>query len=189
MPVTLETRHCLLCGREFTCLSNRKQKYCSQLHRDVVHQYRRQGYAIADMVQRECRTCGKLFWTVRASPREYCSYGCMQKRGETRTCRECGREYVPHSREQHYCCEWCRNQAHKREREAEAVEASVAESKAEPTSANGLRTSRVCHDCGRPTNDYRCPRCRKKWQRQHDVLGTADTDSSSAYRLLRPAKW
>ena len=187
MPVELETRRCLLCGREFTCLSNRKQKFCSQLHRDLVHQYRRQGYAIADMEQRECRTCGKLFWTVRASPRDYCCYACMPKRSETRTCRECGREYVPHSREQHYCCEWCRNQARRKEREAEAE--APQEPKGEYAYSKGGRTSRVCHDCGKPTNDYRCPRCLRKWRRKNDVLGTADTDSSSAYRLLRPTKW
>jgi len=28
---------------------------------------------------------------------------------------------------------------------------------------------RKCHDCGRPTPDYRCPACRKKWQIKHGV--------------------
>lgn len=28
---------------------------------------------------------------------------------------------------------------------------------------------RKCHGCGRPTPDYRCPACRKKWQIKHHV--------------------
>lgn len=29
--------------------------------------------------------------------------------------------------------------------------------------------SRRCHDCGKPTNDYRCEACHKKWMEKHHV--------------------
>lgn len=28
---------------------------------------------------------------------------------------------------------------------------------------------RKCHDCGKPTSDYRCQECWKKWRRKHGV--------------------
>lgn len=28
---------------------------------------------------------------------------------------------------------------------------------------------RRCHDCGRPTPDYRCPKCLEKWRAKHGV--------------------
>ena len=32
------------------------------------------------------------------------------------------------------------------------------------------KPSRRCHDCGKPTNNYRCFRCRRKWRQKHDVM-------------------
>lgn len=32
-----------------------------------------------------------------------------------------------------------------------------------------LAPARQCHDCGKPTRDYRCPKCRKAWARSHGV--------------------
>jgi len=28
---------------------------------------------------------------------------------------------------------------------------------------------RRCHDCGKPTTQYRCPACKRKFQRKYDV--------------------
>lgn len=28
---------------------------------------------------------------------------------------------------------------------------------------------RPCHDCGKPTTDYRCSACRRKWATKHGV--------------------
>ena len=33
-----------------------------------------------------------------------------------------------------------------------------------------LRPKRRCHDCGRPTNDYRCSDCRAKWRRKYSDM-------------------
>lgn len=34
----------------------------------------------------------------------------------------------------------------------------------------GIKYSRKCHDCGKPTNDYRCEKCRDKWKRKYGVI-------------------
>lgn len=28
---------------------------------------------------------------------------------------------------------------------------------------------RPCHDCGKPTTDYRCMACRRKWATKHGI--------------------
>jgi hypothetical protein len=34
-------------------------------------------------------------------------------------------------------------------------------------------TTRKCHDCGRPTTDYRCPPCLRAWRLKHGVRAAA----------------
>lgn len=36
---------------------------------------------------------------------------------------------------------------------------------------------RRCHDCGRPTPDYRCAECLKKWRQKHGVSIHADENA------------
>ncbi len=38
--------------------------------------------------------------------------------------------------------------------------------------------SRKCHDCKRPTSDYRCPRCLRKWRIKHGVAESGREDLS-----------
>ena len=38
--------------------------------------------------------------------------------------------------------------------------------------------SRVCHDCGKPTSDYRCPKCLRKWRIKHGVAESGREDLS-----------
>ena len=33
------------------------------------------------------------------------------------------------------------------------------------------RYVRQCHDCGRPTHNYRCPACLRRWRDKHGVSG------------------
>ena len=42
-------------------------------------------------------------------------------------------------------------------------------SKSGPQRKHELAGSRRCHDCGRPTNDFRCYRCRIAWREKHGV--------------------
>lgn len=41
--------------------------------------------------------------------------------------------------------------------------------------------SRACHDCGRPTTDYRCPACREKFRRRHGVAADASCAEAWIY--------
>lgn len=38
-----------------------------------------------------------------------------------------------------------------------------------------LPPARTCHDCGKPTNNYRCDACAAKWKKKHGVMGTMST--------------
>ena len=40
---------------------------------------------------------------------------------------------------------------------------------------------RFCHDCGKPTSDYRCPKCRAKWKKKHGVTESNDNFAHDVY--------
>ena len=40
-----------------------------------------------------------------------------------------------------------------------------------------VKPRRRCHDCGRPTPDYRCAECLKKWRQKHGVSIHADENA------------
>lgn len=42
-----------------------------------------------------------------------------------------------------------------------------------PSGACGPKPKRRCHDCGRPTDDYRCPVCLRKWRQKNGVSESA----------------
>lgn len=42
-----------------------------------------------------------------------------------------------------------------------------------PSGACGPKPKRKCHDCGRPTDDYRCPVCLRKWRQKNGVSESA----------------
>lgn len=41
-----------------------------------------------------------------------------------------------------------------------------------------------CHDCGRPTDTYRCPKCKEKWLKKHNVLLYEEEAYDDPYRVL-----
>lgn len=80
-------------------------------------------------------------------------------------CLVCGKEFVTHRRNRKFCSERCAS-AYRRE-----------------YSTGQVPFVRVCHDCGTPTNDYRCPACLAKFRAKHkvyDPVGVGD-DSYSAF--------
>ena len=40
---------------------------------------------------------------------------------------------------------------------------------------------RRCHDCGKPTSDYRCADCLFKWRKKHGVSMNVDDDTFDMY--------
>lgn len=85
---------------------------------------------------------------------------------ETRLCDWCGKRFdLPPSDVKSrikFCSRSCRNKAN-----------GDAASKLETVTRTGL-THRVCHDCGKPTNDYRCPKCLEKWRTKNHVTSVSD---------------
>ena len=47
-----------------------------------------------------------------------------------------------------------------------------------PLKRPGALSLRRCHDCGKPTADYRCPRCLAKWRAKHGVGPSAQEDET-----------
>ncbi len=44
-----------------------------------------------------------------------------------------------------------------------------------------LKPSRLCHDCKKPTNDYRCPDCQNLWRKKNSITGCGDTSFDVIY--------
>lgn len=78
------------------------------------------------------------------------NYSYVSKR--TATCTKCGRACLP--REDGLCGR-CRDTR----RQIESDRFKTA----------NLPRQRKCHDCGRPTSDYRCPACWAKLRREHGL--------------------
>jgi len=106
---------------------------------------------------RTCGNCGKTF-TPNHGNRLYCSPEC-QKEGElarqrdrngvvSRTCTSCGERFVGRSWGANPLCGACRR-----------------------LGKTNRQAGRRCHDCGRPTPNYRCESCWRKVRR-----GNADAD-------------
>lgn len=88
-----------------------------------------------------------------------------------------------------FCSDRCSNRVHHaKERERKALART-----ADPVNqvAPVLRESsvivpgRVCHDCKRPTSDYRCPTCLARWRARHGVPvrggGAGDLDCEDSW--------
>lgn len=39
-----------------------------------------------------------------------------------------------------------------------------------------IHYTRNCHDCGKPTSNYRCAKCLKKWREKNHVTGAYDAE-------------
>lgn len=88
-------------------------------------------------------------------------------------CRYCGTPLHRPNPSNPFCSVWCRTQAI-----AEGLYSpGDGESRraARPMQMRGHVKMRACHDCGRPTVDYRCPQCWEKLRKSLDI-STADTN-------------
>ena len=197
----MNKRICKGCGQEFE-LRYDNQLYCSTKCRmSYKAQQRRQntralpdahmGMSILehwrqdnpDKLMATCPVCGKEF--VRKSPwQKYCSaacryvatYGKSREYMKGRICRNCGAIFDASYGSQLYCCNECRLEHTGRIKPAvvrEEIEVPVDE---QPIFL------RKCHDCGRPTTNYRCDKCLSKWRRKHHVK---DEIESEEYRCTR----
>ena len=129
---------------------------------------------------RPCKNCGKLF-IPKNKQNCFCSSLCSRewkvkqlrlkyqpKVFPPTTCKNCGQLFVPKSKQNCFCCRhcnraWQRKQLrlrHKQEKKAVATQLP----KMEPIKPIPLRP---CHDCGKPTTQFRCPECWAKLREEH----------------------
>lgn len=121
-----------------------------------------------------CPICGKAFHAL-VDRRVYCGERCRSqahrqqknaasaKRGLEKLCPVCGRMFVGSMEHRLFCSDRCRILSRK------AYKANdMAQVRQAPPSS-----LRHCHDCGRPTTDYRCRECLGKWREKHGVSGYA----------------
>lgn len=96
-----------------------------------------------------------------------------------RVCANCGRHFAPKVHNQIYCSSFCREEAAGKasRRAVQSVPDAVPDEDYDDLEELGpvlALYNRKCHDCGKPTNDYRCPECRRKWQIKHMVEHTEE---------------
>ncbi len=135
---------------------------------------------------RKCAMCGKSF-IAKVNNQKYCSEPCRRQADgknsgdeswrKGRYCVVCGKFFYPKSSRQKTCGFTCseengrRLQARFRRRKAGVLVDDI-EIEEDTSSEYGPELdeySRKCHDCGRPTNDYRCAACRRKWRVKNKV--------------------
>ena len=124
---------------------------------------------------RKCAFCGKHFIAHTAN-QKYCATLCRlaadgrrQPDAEWRkgrNCVICGEFFFPRNSQQKTCSFSCSEKNAKRlqykwHRRGQTTEPPEPVDSAE--CGYDIGYSRVCHDCGKPTNDYRCSKCRRKW--------------------------
>ena len=112
----------------------------------------------------ECRKCGELFPTYAG--RRFCD-ACLadaRSRGIVLTvCYKCG-IVMESDRPVHYVCDNCRT-----------LTRSIVSAPRAKRAPEGL-SARKCHDCGKPTTQYRCEACWKKWRKKYRVEDTSEDD-------------
>lgn len=155
-------RKCRHCGATFKAVQP-GQYYCSG-------ECRRDRYTVVQRPPRHCAHCGRLF-LPKQTAQKYCCPQCYEDataahrldkawRTEVRTCVICGANFTPNTRHQQTCSRRC-------SLELNTINSGNKKLKPSASSINkqtGLKYSRKCHDCGEPTNDYRCAKCLQKWR-------------------------
>lgn len=90
--------------------------------------------------------------------------GKAKKEQQAKVCARCGAAFMPRNSAQVYCTLSCAN-AMESDRRRKGL---------------SLDVTRKCHDCGRPTTDYRCPNCRQRFLAKHGIH-LSSVDASDAY--------
>ncbi len=143
-------KNCAFCGRSFVLKKNAlSQKYCSAL-------------------------CAKD--AERARDKERRQVKALAR--ERKTCAICGTEFTSPNPRTLTCSPKCSAKLNQRNN---SMKNNVPKKNVKDASGNrvfdkitGLRYNRKCHDCGRPTNDYRCAKCLQKWRNKNKVSGSGE---------------
>lgn len=168
-----QTKICAHCQKAFIPRKNRQtaQRFCSSDCRHAHYLAEKEKGKQEEPKPITCLFCKKTFtpniknnaWRTQ----KFCSQRCGrhyhyhvivkgQKEPPTppqgRTCKVCGKTFMPKKQKSICCSEECRKKFYSPFREPEPI-----------------TCKRKCHDCGKPTTNYRCPLCLAKWKRKHGV--------------------
>jgi len=126
------------------------------------------------LTRKKCRNCG-IYFIPRIANQKFCCDDCRVEHKKKyglnleRNCVICGKSFITKSYGQTCCSYVCRKK--------------LAESK-ENLTPTGMLPKRKCHDCGKPTYNYRCDKCLKKWRERWGV-GSGIVDVLDAYKCYR----
>lgn len=100
---------------------------------------------------------------------------------EQGTCEVCGKPFKIMAHGQRACKGQCTWLLHKREKRLSAEikqqrERHAYRSLLKEPNGDRITTRRLCHDCGAPTNNYRCPLCLENWQKLHHVIRNSHSE-------------
>lgn len=82
-------------------------------------------------------------------------------------CPKCGKTFEKKVNNQKYCSDGCRTKARK-----DSIYAQGNPSASGKYIAPGIASPlslRFCHDCKKPTTQYRCPACQLAFKRKYDI--------------------
>lgn len=179
-----ETRKCVVCGTEFQTRRT-DRRYCSDACRKKAARAIAKGKQKAEPksapkprrnylfgeFHKTCEFCGKEYIAGFCRSR-YCSQECARKADDKRrferrkkehpedvlVCPCCGKEFFRSKANPVYCSYACKRK----------MEPPKPQSKRLSSKTTGyLAPKRRCHDCKRPTDDYRCPECWEKYRAKH----------------------
>lgn len=173
---------CIICGKQFE--SHNGRMCCSPECADENARRHKRTYAarlyqarLAMTEHGTCPICGKEF-TKKHSHDVYCSAMCAlesrrrksakarEKRAAEppgmKPCKRCGKLFR-HGGKALQFCDDCRDIRAKEQWQAQAERLRQLMAERTP------KPNRKCHDCGKPTWDYRCPECLKKWRAKNRV--------------------
>lgn len=144
---------CHSCGEVIETKTNNHESICIKCKRKTMEQY-------------VCPKCKKVFY--KKNPFQIFCSECIEE-GKVggycyHICHRCGEPFKVRLRadgKQSYesVCYECKE---KRKAEAAAARKEIANTYIK-------MKKRRCHDCGVPTYNYRCEKCRQKWCRLHQV--------------------
>ena len=152
---------CLVCKQPFKA-ADETEECCSAECRNLLSLEKEKG------TLRVCAECGKYFGS-KLPAAKYCSAECREAAKQKRkrkpegfVCAVCGKSFHPTRDRQSrkYCSREC---AEKGRREYQAQRTMGIRDALMPP------PTRKCHDCGKPTDDYRCAECKARWRAKYGV--------------------
>lgn len=162
---------CVYCGSEFNPRSM-SQRFCSE--RCKIKYYREHKKSI--IKTKLCLYCHKEFNSIRAE-HVFCSKSCRdrykkehggEKSDEKKECLcpNCGNPFKLAYPRQKYC-DSCHEDIELEKKSRQEV--ADAENVRKKYGLSVQKYTRRCHDCGKPTNNYRCDKCWQKWRKKNHV--------------------